>query len=173
MIRLRHSITYQQTHRAPAPGILEDSGEFGITARGARLRTQKIQSAESAPGERGMRVCGLRWRDGVCWGRGPGGDIPREGREDVSPILFRSSIVLCNTSPRAPSKTTSAFVNRSVHSGSITLPSVCDCQGEGGFRRDRAAGDEGGPEGYERIRWAGNMVISSFGIVLCYVILLM
>jgi hypothetical protein len=86
-------------------------------------------------------------------GQGPGRrHIPGEGREDVSPILFRSSIVLCNTSPRFPSKTTSAFVNRSVHSGSITLPSVCDNQGDGGFRHDRAAGDEGDPEEYECIR---------------------
>jgi hypothetical protein len=54
-VRLRRKTAYQQTHRASAQGVLEDSGEFGIAVRGARLRTQKIQSAKSALGGRGMR----------------------------------------------------------------------------------------------------------------------
>jgi hypothetical protein len=54
-VRLRRKKAYQQTHRASAQGVLEDSGELEIAVRGARLRTQKIQSAKSAPGGRGMR----------------------------------------------------------------------------------------------------------------------
>jgi hypothetical protein len=54
-VRLRRKIGYQQAHRASAHGVLEDSGEFGIAVRGARLRTRKIQSAESAPGGGEMR----------------------------------------------------------------------------------------------------------------------
>jgi hypothetical protein len=41
----------------------------------------------------------------------------------------RSSIVLCNCSP-LPSNTTSAFVSRSVHSGSITPFQACVTIGE-------------------------------------------
>jgi hypothetical protein len=67
-VRLQRTLAYQQAHRASAHGVLEDSGEFGIAVRGTRLRTQKTQSAKSVPGERGMRVCGLRWRNDVCRG---------------------------------------------------------------------------------------------------------
>jgi hypothetical protein len=82
-VRLRHKITYQQIPRAPAQCVLEDSGEFGIAVRSARLRTQKIQSAKGAPGGRGMRTGGLRWRNEGVSGQGRN-CVPREGTEKTS-----------------------------------------------------------------------------------------